>query len=89
MADIYSRQYTSLDSPAKNAAAISPHDTNELAQYTRFIYVGGTGDVTVILAGDSTEVTFKAVLVGTILPVRAKIVKATGTSGSMFLVALW
>lgn len=73
---------------ARKCAAITPHNTNELTTYARAIYVGGTGDVTLIAAGDSAEVTFKAVPAGTILPVLTKIVKATGTDAT-FLVALF
>jgi hypothetical protein len=49
------------------------------------LYVGGTGDVKVDLVGGGT-VTFKAVPVGTILPVQVTKVYATGTTAT-FLVA--
>ncbi len=72
---------------ARHAFAISPHNSNPLTRVTRAIYVGGAGDITLITEkGD--EVLFKAVPVGTILPVRASIVKATGT-GATFLLGLY
>lgn len=88
MADIFSKHYSELNSPVRHGEAITPHDTNELAHVPRYIYVGGAGDVSVILAGDTVAVTLKAVPVGTVLPLRAKIVKSTGTT-STFLIALY
>ena len=72
---------------ARSAAAVSPHDTNQLAYVTKGIYVGGTGDVVCILADDSSAVTFKAVPAGFILPVRAKVV--TTASTATYMVALF
>jgi hypothetical protein len=74
--------------PATHAAAITPSDSVALASLTRMIYVGGAGDVTLQLAGDSVAVTLKAVPVGTMLEVCASLVKATGTTATN-LVALW
>jgi hypothetical protein len=70
-----------LDSPATLAEAVTPHDTNELTNVSRGLWVGGAGDVAVVTSGGSTA-TFAAVPAGTMLPVRAKIVKTTGTTAS-------
>lgn len=75
-------------SPAFNGAAVVPSDATPLTQPTRMIYVGGTGDVTVILVGDTTAITFKAVPVGTWLNIRAATIKSTGTTATLIL-ALW
>lgn len=87
-ADIFANQSSTLSSPAQDGAAITPSDSTPLAQPTRAIYVGGAGDVVVILLGDSSAVTFKAVPVGTWLWVRAATVKSTGTTATNLL-ALW
>jgi hypothetical protein len=51
------------------------------------VYVGGGGDVKVTMQ-DSGEVIFVAVPTGTTLPIRVKIVFATGTDATD-IVALW
>jgi hypothetical protein len=77
-----------LSEPAVNAAAITPSDTTDLTQFTRFLYVGGTGDITVNMAGSGATVLFKAVPVGVVLPIRVSRVLATGTTATN-VVALW
>lgn len=67
--------------PAANALTIAPHDTNELANYVRGIYVGGAGNVVVVTA-NGDEVTFVGVQAGSVLPVVAKQVKNTSTTAT-------
>lgn len=73
--------------PAVYAAAITPHDTNDLAYDIRAIYVGGAGDIALITTGGSA-VTLSAVPAGSILPIRASRIKATGTTATL-IVGLW
>lgn len=74
---------------AYKAVAITP--TNTVAstiEITRGIYVGGTGDVTVVMAEadtPSTTVTFSAVAAGTILPIQVTRVAVTGTTATLML----
>ena len=75
------------DSPAPNAAAISPSDEADLNNVTRAIYVGTQGDLTVTMKGGGS-VTFTAVPAGTILPIEVTKVWDTGTDAED-LVALW
>jgi hypothetical protein len=77
-----------LSEPAVNAVAVTPDDNNDLADVTRFLYVGGTGDVTVNMLGTGSAIQLKAVPVGTLLPIWVTRVKATGTSATN-LVALY
>lgn len=60
-----------------NAVAITKSDTETNA--FSGIYVGGTGAVTVVTE-DGTNVTFSAVPVGTILPIRTQKVMAATTA---------
>lgn len=78
---------STTDFPATEAAAVVPHNTNELSYVTRGLYVGTGGDVKVTMRGGQA-VTFPNVQAGTLLPFRVKIVWATGTSASD-IVAVW
>lgn len=83
-------QYTAnknFSDPAGHAAALTLHDTNELAYYSRGLYVGGAGNLKVTTV-NGEAVTFVGVPAGTILPVRAKIVWSTGSTATS-VVALW
>jgi hypothetical protein len=85
--DKFSTYQASLTSPAEDAFAITPHNTNDLANFTRAIWVGGTGDVKVNMVGSGT-VTFTSVPAGYMLAVRASRVYATGT-GATALVGVY
>lgn len=66
----------------QTAFSVTPSDT--AGNQCRAIYVGGAGDVTVITLGGNT-VTFKAVPVGTILPIEVSTIKATNTTATLLL----
>lgn len=79
----YADRYPRADNtaPAIDCAAITPSDSVAIAGGPcRGIYVGVTGNVTILTTGQNT-VTFSAVPVG-ILPVNALRVNATGTTAS-------
>lgn len=71
-----------LTASADHAFTITPHATDALDQVTRAIYVGGAGDVEVVLRGDTAAVVFSAVPAGTLLPVRANRVVSTNTTAT-------
>ena len=85
--DIYKNMVGGLESPAREAAQITPNDSADLAYATRSIYVGASGDIAVHMAGRTVPVIFTSVPVG-ILPVRVDRVLATGTTAAD-IVALW
>lgn len=87
MADPFDDYSTSLDAPARNAAAVTPNDSTDLATSARGLYVGGAGNVVLVTVGGD-EVTFTGVTAGSILPVRTARVKATSTTATS-IVALW
>lgn len=70
--------------PGFDAFAVTPNDGVDLASVTRGIYVGGTGDVSLVTLGGTT-VTFSAVPAGTMLPIQATRIKATGTTATLIL----
>lgn len=67
--------------PAAHAEAVTPHDSTNLDREMEGLYIGGAGDVVVVMPDDSA-ITFAGVPAGTILPVRAKRVNATNTTAT-------
>ncbi len=76
-----------IQSPAIDGEEVTPHDSNQLGQYSRALYVGGTGDLEVITATGNTIV-LAAVPAGSIIPIRCGTVKATNTTATN-IVALY
>lgn len=64
------------------AADITPHDSNVLAPgfTVKALYIGQGGDLTATVGGAS--VLFKAVPVGTVLPIAPTLVASTGTTAA-------
>ncbi|MDB4350214.1 hypothetical protein OAA38_00215 [bacterium] len=81
MGDVYDIFRTHLESPAKDAFAISGNDSTDLAKSTRSIYVGGSGNIKLTTIDGST-VTFNSAIAGSILPIRAKRIFSTGTTAT-------
>jgi len=85
MTDPFSSQLTGLDSPARDAAAVTPSDTVDLNPVCRSLWIGVSGNVKVLTSKGDT-VTF--VGVSGVLPVCVKRVFATDTTATS-IVALW
>lgn len=77
--------YSDASSPAVNAFAVTKSDTTVFARPTKALYVGGGGDVAVLLADDTAAVTFSAVPAGALLPIRVSKVLSTGTTATLIL----
>lgn len=80
--------YTLLAGQYANAAVVTPSDTLDLATSARALYVGGAGNVTLDTVGGQAAVLVSAIPAGTVLPIRAQRVRATGTNATL-IVALW
>jgi hypothetical protein len=81
MQDDFEGQALGLNAPAVAAEAIIPNDTADLAYATRAIFVGQSGDIAIrTLSGD--DVTLINVQAGSVLPIRAAQVRATGTTAA-------
>lgn len=65
-----------------SAFAIAPNDSTDLAAVTAALYVGFTGDISLICSSDTTPVTFFNVPGGSFLPLRVKRVRSTLTTAS-------
>lgn len=79
--------YPLSQAPGTKFVAITPHDTNPAPAGMRAIYVGSTGNLTVVDEIGVTT-TFVGLLTGQVLPIKAAIVKSTGTTaGSLVAIA--
>mgnify|MGYP000700423410 CR=1 FL=1 len=76
-----------LDDPATNAASVTPNDSTVL-DCTRGLWVGGAGNIAVVMRGGSAAVTFSGVPAGTLLPFRVTKVMSTNTTATL-IVALY
>ena len=81
MADPFLNRTSGLESPATDAFSVSPNDAGDLPMVTRALYIGGGGDLSVVMK-DGTTVTFSSLSSGAILPIRASRVRATDTTAS-------
>lgn len=72
---------TTPDSVAQQCIAITPADSDLAGGAVRAIYVGGSGNVK-ITDPQGNAVTFVGAVAGTILPVMAKRIWATGTTAT-------
>lgn len=79
--DTQAQRGDAAELPAKRLRAITPHDTNELAFVPKALFVGVGGTISLIAQEDTAAVSM-TVLSGAIIPVRAKIVKTTGTTAT-------
>ena len=87
MTDVFQSLSSGLDSPAGNAAELTPADGANLATFSRALYIGGGGNVRVTMVGGQT-VTFSNVAPGTMLPIRVSRLWATGTTATL-IDAVW
>jgi hypothetical protein len=70
-----------LDSPATAAFSVTPNDSTDFAFYTRGLWIGGAGNLSVQMMND-TILTFSGVPAGTLLPLAVRKVRATGTTAT-------
>ena len=87
MSDVFAHNSPGLTSPGTRAAAVTPNDSADLANVSRALYIGGSGDIKVTTSGGDT-VTLVGVVAGSVIPLRVARVFATDTTASD-IVALW
>jgi hypothetical protein len=86
MADDFSSYREALDSPADNAAAVTP-GSSALTKATRAVYVGGAGNMNVTMVGGG-DVLFSGIAAGQVLPIRVSHILSSSTTATN-IVALW
>ena len=74
--------------PAEFAATITPNDSTDLSHPSRALFVGGAGNVAVIMARENGPVTIAGVVAGSVLNIAVKRVMSTNTTATN-IVALW
>jgi hypothetical protein len=72
----------SLTVPAANADVISPSDETDLANPTRGLYVGVSGDVKVDFVTGGSEIVLTGLMAGVVHPLRVKRVYVGGTTAT-------
>lgn len=82
MTDAFSRQADSAEAPSLHPLAIIPSNTVPLVATPKALYIGTGGTVVLRTASGASDVTFKNLASGQILPVRAQFVRATGTTAA-------
>lgn len=78
--DPFAASANSLTSPAASCFAISPSDSDELPTVTKALYVGTGGDLVIRPLEGEEDVVLRNTVSGSILDIRVKAVRATGTS---------
>lgn len=81
-ADRFDTMQDSLSSPSRAPFDVVPSDTVDLQPIPKALYVGTGGTVVIRGVGATADVTFKNVASGQVLDVRARLVKATGTTAT-------
>jgi hypothetical protein len=72
-----------IEAPIISAQAITPSDTTVLTQIPRGVWVGGSGNLAVLLQGDTVPVTFLGVSGG--LSIAPQKIMATNTTATNIL----
>lgn len=83
--DNYRALGDSISAPSRNCFAIIPDDVQDLPEVPKAIYVGSGGRITLRSVDGASDVVFAGIASGTILPVRATAIRATGTDASDLL----
>lgn len=73
------------EGPGVSFFAVTKSDSTVFDPPTRWLWVGGAGDVAVLGNADTVAVTFTAVAAGTRLDVSVKKVMSTGTSATLII----
>ena len=69
--------------PARNALSVTPTD-NDQNRVSKALYIGGAGDIAIRMV-EGADVTFVGVPAGTVLPIQALQIKATGTTATSII----
>lgn len=83
--DQFQHSADQVSAPATRAAAVTPHDSNALADIPKALFVGTGGHLAMRGVNGSADQLWKNVPSGAVLPYRAQYVRATGTTAADIL----
>jgi hypothetical protein len=85
LSDSFAFAADSASNPARRLAAITPSDTVDLTEIPKALWVAVGGTVTLVGVGDvaNAGTALGTLPAGTLIPVRARRVRATGTSATL------
>ena len=85
MADQFSNVADAVSAPATRAVSVTPHDSDALSDIPKALFVGTGGNLTLRGVNDAADRVWKNVPSGSVLPFRARYVRATGTTAADLL----
>lgn len=86
MSDSFSNFGDAPDFQARRALAVTPSDSNNLSVIPKALWISGAGTLSVIAVDDGdagTPVALGSLSVGTLVPLRVRRVRATGTTATV------
>ncbi|MEM6475490.1 MAG: hypothetical protein AAF687_04925 [Pseudomonadota bacterium] len=72
----------SLAAPAKSAFAVTPDDSADLPVAVKALFIGTGGDLVLRAVDSDADVTLANLPDGSILPVRVRAIRATGSTAT-------
>ena len=75
------------DAVVSKVVEVTPSDSEDLTNESTGVYVGGTGDIKVDLAGAGTEIVLKGIVAGVWHPLKVKKVYSTDTTATDILIS--
>lgn len=85
MSDSFSFTQDSAANPARRLGAVTPNDATDLAEIPKALWVSVAGTLNVVGAGDvtNTGTALGSLVVGAVVPIRVRRVRATGTTATV------
>lgn len=80
--DPFAHTLESVVAPAADCFVITPDDTGDLPKATKALFIGTGGDIVLRSVAGTGDVTFRNLPDGSILDVRVRAIRATGTSAA-------
>jgi hypothetical protein len=69
--------------PATDGEAVTPHNSTNMTNVSRALWVGGAGNITAVMHPSGTVLLFSGIAAGTLLPIRVSRVNSTGTTATL------